>query len=358
MPPSSRRSSKNIGIAGALAAGRQRCGQRCRCARRTDARRRARDMRRRSSRTDADLGGCRNTIVVLIVGGGEGTISPQDLAAKASTFLNVNARRVPIYVVALFPEAERGCVAAGDRGQQRRAVLRDHRRRWPTRRRPAIPCRRSCAPSTPRCSTPTCRPRRSTPRLPPRHPFGLTADWQVTSPIVGTVNLRGASKIGSSGSPEALPDSETYIFIGHDGDSAALERARDGGVRVAGLQGTTPRVSHLQARRRLDQAVRLSLHPGRIAAVGQLDAGRRLAKHLHDSPGHDGDDSVRRGTRDGPAAASRRDRRRRRSSNTSARCHSAPSSGRRRRFSISRRSIRRRMPTTRDSAKRTRTAAR
>ena len=53
---------------------------------------------------DASLGGCRNTIVVLIVGGGEGTISPQDLAAKAATFLNVNTRRVPIYVVALFPE--------------------------------------------------------------------------------------------------------------------------------------------------------------------------------------------------------------------------------------------------------------
>ena len=42
---------------------------------------------------------------MLVVGGGEGTISPQDLASKAATFLNVSARRVPIYVIALFPAA-------------------------------------------------------------------------------------------------------------------------------------------------------------------------------------------------------------------------------------------------------------
>ena len=161
-----------------------------------------------------DLGGCRNTIVVLIVGGGEGTISPQDLAAKASTFLNVNTRRVPIYVVALFPEAARGRLAAGRSRPTAAGSITKSRRRWPTRRRRAIRSRKSCAPSTPRCSTPTCRPRRSTRAPSSAHPFGLTADWQVTSPIVGTVNLRGASKIGSSGTPEALPDSETYIFSG------------------------------------------------------------------------------------------------------------------------------------------------
>ena len=58
----------------------------------------------------------------------------------------------------------------------------------------------------------------------PALPLGPYAENQVTSPIVGTVNLRGATKLTSSGT-EALPDSETYIFNGTDGDSAALERA-------------------------------------------------------------------------------------------------------------------------------------
>ena len=51
---------------------------------------------------DAD---CTNTIVVLIVGGGEGTISGNtNLAATASGFLSVKrGRRVPIHVIAIAP---------------------------------------------------------------------------------------------------------------------------------------------------------------------------------------------------------------------------------------------------------------
>src|SRR2546425_8476764 len=53
---------------------------------------------------------CRNTVVVLIVGGGEGTTAGKtnsDLATKAETFVNLNnsARRVPIHVIALAPPA-------------------------------------------------------------------------------------------------------------------------------------------------------------------------------------------------------------------------------------------------------------
>ena len=47
---------------------------------------------------------CRNTIVVLIVGGGEGnTTSGANPATTASTFLNVSSQRVPIYVIAIAP---------------------------------------------------------------------------------------------------------------------------------------------------------------------------------------------------------------------------------------------------------------
>ena len=50
---------------------------------------------------------CRNTIVVLVVGGaeGSGTSATNDPTATATQFLNINGRRVPIYVVAIAPAA-------------------------------------------------------------------------------------------------------------------------------------------------------------------------------------------------------------------------------------------------------------
>src|SRR5262249_47477708 len=50
---------------------------------------------------------CRNTVVVLVVGGGEGntdgTTSNSDLATAASAFLNISSHRVPVYVIAIAP---------------------------------------------------------------------------------------------------------------------------------------------------------------------------------------------------------------------------------------------------------------
>lgn len=48
---------------------------------------------------------CRNTAVVLVVGGGRGTTTSGSLTSKASTFLSVSGRRVPIYVIAIAPPA-------------------------------------------------------------------------------------------------------------------------------------------------------------------------------------------------------------------------------------------------------------
>jgi hypothetical protein len=50
---------------------------------------------------------CRNTVAVLVVGGGEGTgYTPASSAsAVASQFLDISGRRVPVYVVALAPAA-------------------------------------------------------------------------------------------------------------------------------------------------------------------------------------------------------------------------------------------------------------
>ncbi|MBD0324642.1 MAG: hypothetical protein ICV72_14850, partial [Aldersonia sp.] len=54
--------------------------------------------------------GCRNTIVVLITGGSEGTINAQNLVTKAAAFKDVSGRRVPIYVIGLFPSAGEAAV--------------------------------------------------------------------------------------------------------------------------------------------------------------------------------------------------------------------------------------------------------
>ena len=51
---------------------------------------------------------CRNTVVILVVGGGEGTTSGltnASLGPAAAPFLNVNGNRVPVYVVAIAPPA-------------------------------------------------------------------------------------------------------------------------------------------------------------------------------------------------------------------------------------------------------------
>ena len=159
---------------------------------------------------DAAAGGCRNTIVVLITGGGEGTISPQDLAVKAATFLNVSGRRVPIYVVALFPSADDvttlQAIASNSGGQYfevTKAMVDETAVGVPVAdvvRAVNTAVQHSFVSSTTFNTAPT-----------PELPLGPYGEFQVTSPIVGTVDLFGASKLSSSGT-ETLPDGETRIF--------------------------------------------------------------------------------------------------------------------------------------------------
>jgi hypothetical protein len=160
---------------------------------------------------DAAAGGCRNTIVVLVVGGSEGTINAQDLAAKASTFLNVNGRRVPIYVVALFPADTDvdalQAIATNSGGQYfeiTKAMVDATTVGTPVPevvRAVNIAVQHAFVPSTTFNTAPT-----------PALPFGPYGEFQVTSPIVGTVDLFGATKLNAAGATESLPDSETRIF--------------------------------------------------------------------------------------------------------------------------------------------------
>jgi len=62
------------------------------------------DARAEATRLIAADTQCRNTVVILVTGGGEGTtVAGADPAARAATFLNVSGRRVPIYVIAVAP---------------------------------------------------------------------------------------------------------------------------------------------------------------------------------------------------------------------------------------------------------------
>jgi hypothetical protein len=169
---------------------------------------------------DVAAGGCRNTIVVLVVGGGEGTINPQNLKTKAASFKNVNGRRVPLYVVALFPraaEVESLQEIAAESGGQYFEVSEDMveaalANATASALFPSVPevvravntaVQHAFVELTKFNTAPT-----------PALPYGPSSEHQVTSPIVGTVNLRGATKLTAAGGTELLPDSETYLLKG------------------------------------------------------------------------------------------------------------------------------------------------
>jgi hypothetical protein len=160
----------------------------------------------------ADTSGCRNTAVVLVVGGKEGTIDTQNLLTKADTFLNVSGRRVPVYVVAIAPlaadvadlqeiarrtggryfEITKAMIEATAVGQPIPEMVRAVN----------TAVQHTFASSTDFNTAPTAS-----------LPYGPLTDFQVTSPVVGTVNLKGASRFNpTTGAVETLPDSETEVF--------------------------------------------------------------------------------------------------------------------------------------------------
>jgi hypothetical protein len=151
---------------------------------------------------------CTNTVVVLIVGGGEGTISGNpNLATTASGFLNVaRERRVPIHVVAIAP------ISAADRMQLRLVAARSGGRYTEI-----TESNISAAYNSPGLHPSPVPGTILVPELvaainlaiqhgfadyadlnaPPTEaqPLGPLSELQVTSPVVGTVNLDNAKDI-------------------------------------------------------------------------------------------------------------------------------------------------------------------
>ena len=158
-----------------------------------------------------DLSYCRNTVVVLVVGGGQGntTVAPGNPAVKASQFLAfpvpgsspAHTRRVPIYVIAIAPPAadvaQLTSIATNSGGQYfeiTKQMIDDTPAGTPV---PELVRATNIAISHGHMDYGDCN---KTPAAP--LPNGPQTEVQVTSPVVGTVNLKGVA---------GLPDSETEI---------------------------------------------------------------------------------------------------------------------------------------------------
>ena len=245
---------------------------------------------------DAALGGCRNTIVVLLVGGGEGTISAQNLATKASTFLNVNARRVPIYVVALFPAASEvaalQAIATNSGGQYfeiTEAMVTATTAGDPVPqvvRAVNTAVQHAFVPSTTFNTAPSAAHSLRSHR-------GMAGDEPDRRHRQPARREQDRLRRGGGG---AARQRDLHLHR-HDRDSTAVERPRHVGLRAAGIRRAAPRISHLQADRGFDQAVRLSIQQdgSRLWVSSVPAAGSRNIYTV--LPGTHDDDPVRRRAR-------------------------------------------------------------
>lgn len=146
---------------------------------------------------------CRNTIVVMVVGGAEGqTVSGANPATKATQFLSVGSRRVPIYVIAIAPAAaevaQLQAIAANSGGQYFEIT--------------------SAMVTAVAAGTPVPEVTRAV-NIAVQHAFAEFADFnpsaqnpiaptksefQITSPVIGTVNLKNSTYIDGT----AISDGE------------------------------------------------------------------------------------------------------------------------------------------------------
>jgi hypothetical protein len=174
---------------------------------------------------------CRNTIVVLIVGGGEGNTSGANtnatLATTASGFTAISGRRVPIYVIALAPpssdRAALKAIATNSGGQYFEVTksnidnaLADAATTYPSSIGgamvvPAVSRAIDVAVAHAFAASTDFNTFNSASFPSATYPFGPSTEFQVTSPIIGMVDLTNAVDINGS----ALPLTTVYDKAGN-----------------------------------------------------------------------------------------------------------------------------------------------
>lgn len=179
---------KEVGVAGALTAG----GRDSRGIVDAPVEFMLDDAKAEASRLISADAECRNTIVVLVVGGGEGhTVSGADPVTKASKFLTVGNRRVPIYVIAIAPPAgdvaQLQAIATKSGGQYveiTKAMIEAAPAGLPV---PEVTRAVNVAVQHAFAEFADFNPAAQNPVTP------TTSEFQVTSPVVGTVNLKNST---------------------------------------------------------------------------------------------------------------------------------------------------------------------
>jgi hypothetical protein len=153
------------------------------------------DARQEAARLIAEDDECRNTVAVLIAGGGEGTgRSPDDASALAATFTGIGGRRVPVYVLGILPKdderAALRAVARASGGEYFEVRAEDLESTASTGYLEAVPVAvRAIATAVQHAFALP-----SDVNQPPTAsaPVGGTSEFQATGPVIATVNLQGA----------------------------------------------------------------------------------------------------------------------------------------------------------------------
>ncbi len=155
------------------------------------------DVRTEAARLSSLDTHCRNTVAVLITGGGEGTGGHVPSASSiASTFLTVSSgRRVPIYVIAIAPPAtavaELQAIATNSGG--RYFEITKAQIDLAAANYVAVPEMVSAITAAVQHAFAQPADFNTSPTA--LLPYGPQSEYQVTSPIVGTVNLKNSVSI-------------------------------------------------------------------------------------------------------------------------------------------------------------------
>ena len=172
------------------------------------------DLRTEAARLIGLDAQCRNTVALLIVGGGEGNTSGENPATKALQFLNVSGRRVPIHVIAIAPltDADRTQLQAVANASG--GAYTEITESMVTATTPGQPVPEFVRAVNFAVSHTFADDTDFSMAPDESHPFGYETVHQVTSPIVGTVNLTNGKDIfGNALSGTEVKNPDTGVVI-------------------------------------------------------------------------------------------------------------------------------------------------